>query len=252
MDVNYTEEQESHDEVPVDTGARAVLAMAIMYNVEPETMGTLWVAASRYGRERLRFIWQDRTMIAQSRDRLAERYINDFDSEYLIMADGDMAYPCGNAKLLRSITHTTLPDQFLSINFFDRLLSHPPSIGIVGGVYWDRKVGGDIMCAGGCGPAKDANFVNSIRNGTKRGLVERQWVATGCIRIHRRVFQKIMADPVLFNDIAPKHGLKRWGFFTPGHGLGEDVSFNLRAGQVGEKVMLDTGLRCFHKGVAWF
>ena len=75
------------------------------------------------------------------------------------------------------------------------------------------------------------------------------WVATGFIKISRSVFTKMKEaiDAGQFPDLKPKEGQGWYGYFTPTSvGVGEDVSFGLRAKKLGISSYLDASLICLH------
>lgn len=228
----------------------AVLAMPIMYHVEPETFGSLWIAASHYSREKLRYIHEERTCVWEARNRLATRFLEDFDPKVytdLIMVDSDMVVPCGNPGWFKRIVQQDLPDVWTAKNFFDQILSHDSNVGIVGAAYFDRRYGRQIQCYRG---HHEVGFNERFLRREYSGLLIDTWVATGGMRIKRWALEQMIKEaPRMFPEIIPNERVKHWGFFTPNRvGVGEDVSFCLRAGAVGIKSYVDADLRLMHKG----
>jgi len=230
---------------------KAVLAMPFGKGVVvTKTFFSLWCAAARYGRDQLRFIKQERTLVDEARNRLVRHYRDEHpDAEYVIMGDDDLIYPFGNWTSFNAEGKVALPQRYGALNFFDRLLSHPPSVDIVGGAYFDRKLGGQLQCAWGVGSHEKRGFNTDFKNGKIRGLIEMPWVATGAMRIHRSVFDRIEAAMDRFPEIKPPaNSTAPIGFFVKDRtGVGEDVAFCARAREVGCKVFLDADLRCLHK-----
>lgn len=230
---------------------KAVLAMPFGKGVVvTKTFFSLWCAAARYGRDQLRFIKQERTLPDEGRSRLVREFREDFpDCEYIIMADDDMLYPFGNWTKFNAEGHVALHQRYGSLNFFDRLLSHPARFDIIGGAYFDRKLGGQLQCAFGVGTHEKPHFNTEFKAGKIRGIIEMPWVATGAIRIHRSVFDRIEAEISKFPEIMPRPGSKApLGFFVKNKaGEGEDLSFCARAKSVGCRIFLDADLRCLHK-----
>lgn len=74
-------------------------------------------------------------------------------------------------------------------------------------------------------------------------LVEAHYVPSGCLLIHRSVFERFLA-----------HGIKRYFEWTlhvdsepPGAGRSEDFEFCARARALGYKCMVDTSMACTHE-----
>jgi GT2 family glycosyltransferase len=167
-----------------------------------------------------------------------------------------MGLSTGNIDRWRARFGTTLPDRFGKINAIEHILSHGPQYGIIGGVYFDRIKGRSIMCKDGCGDRRNQAFVDKVRTGAQRGLVQQGWVATWFMRIHRRVFEKIAANESKFPEIKRARPDMPYGFFMPyingAHSqIGEDSAFCIRASQVGEPSYLDCDIRLFHCGSVW-
>lgn len=234
-------------------GAKAILCCAVFDRVEPENFESLSIAMSKYGRKQLRWMAQEKTTVWVSRELLAKRFLAT-DATYLIFVDNDMLVPCGNAYYFntRGRQDPPLPDRIAGLNFFDRILSHPPEMGIVGASYKDRQVGKEFQCSRGCGTNSEAGFNKQMERCELTGTGEVLWTATGGMRIHRSVFETIMKNKGKFPEIEPIKVGGRWGFFTPNRvGLGEDVAFCHRARQCGIKVWQDFDLRLLHKSHHW-
>lgn len=94
---------------------------------------------------------------------------------------------------------------------------------------------------------KNGNWFTSFTPGE---VVEVDLVGAGCLLIHRTVLEK-------FHPIDPARN-KRWfdwrvdmaGLVPPGEALSEDFSFNHFARKQGWKILVDTGVRCKHVGLA--
>jgi hypothetical protein len=232
---------------PLFDGAQAIICMAVLYHVEPEAFESIAIAMSKFGRDKLRFMAQEKTVVHESRNRLAHRFL-ETDAEYLIFIDADMVIPCGNATYFNKRCMVQLPDHIAGMNALERLLSHPSSMGIVGASYFDRQVGKQLQCSRGCGNYAEAGFNDRYRRGDITGVGEVLWTATGGMRIHRRVFEAILEQKEKFPEAIPVKG-KIFGFFTPHRvGLGEDVAMCARARMAGFKIWQDYDLRFLHKG----
>jgi hypothetical protein len=239
------------DHSPMFDGAKAILCVAVYMHVEPECFESLTIAMSRFGREQVRFMSQEKTLIHESRNRLAHRFL-ETDSDWMIFIDADMAIPCGNATYFNQRFRQNLPERIAGVNSIQRLLSHPSSMGIVGATYFDRQFGTQIQCSRGCGSQAEPGFNDRYRRGEITGVHEVLWTATGGMRIHRSVFDAIKKNKDKFPEILPIKEGGIWGFFTPNRvGLGEDVAFCYRTRLSGIKVWQDFDLRFLHKGHCW-
>lgn len=255
-----------NDELPADlqfenglytdsafNGATAIILMPTYAFIEPETKESLWMAASKFGREKLRYMSKEKTCVWVARNILIDRFLKT-DANYALMLDSDVGLPCGNAAYYRARFRCPMvPDYIASQNFFTRLLSHPPEYGIVGASYFDRQVGTQLQCSRGCGSNEEVGFNDRYRSGAVRGLVECLWVATGGMRIARWVLEKILEEKRLFPEAIPPKSSSPFGFFTPARvGQGEDVAFCVRAARLGIKSYLDADLRLMHKGSCFY
>lgn len=233
-------------------GGKIAVLVPTMYQIEPEMFESFFVAAQHFGREKLRFISRERTCIWVARNILAQRFLAT-DAEYALFIDADMCLPCGAPEFFRKRFRNALPDRWAAVNAITRIMSHPASIGIVGGAYFDRQIGSQLQCSRGVGSAEEIGFNDRFRRGEVTGLVECTWVATGFLRIARWVFEKIAQHEKLFPEMVPAKEGAPLGFFTPFRvGQGEDVAFAGRAGKVGIKSFLDAEIRLMHKGSRYF
>jgi len=235
------------DHSPMFDGAKAILCMAVYMHVEPEAMESLMIAMSRFDRTVLRFMSQEKTCVWESRNRLAHRFL-ETDSDWMIFIDADMAIPCGNATYFNTRFRQKLPDRIAGMNAIQRLLSHSGNIGVIGASYFDRQIGTQLQCSRGCGTMAEVGFNERFRRGEVTGVHEVLWTATGGMRIHRSVFEKIRDNKDKFPEIIPRKEGGIWGYFTPHRvSMGEDVAFCARARLSGFKIWQDFDLRFMHK-----
>lgn len=241
------------DHSPLYDGAQAIICMPVLYHVEPETFESITIAMSKYGREKVRFMAQEKTVVHESRNRLAYRFLAT-DAEWMITADGDMGYPCGDAYYFRQRFRNQIPEHVAGMNFIERILLHEPEKLIVGGSYFDRQIGTQLQNSRGCGSRAEIGFNDRFRAGEYYGVHEVLWTATGLMRIHRSVFEAMKKHAEQkFPEIIPVAGRSVWGFFTPVRaGMGEDVAFCARARALGIKIWWDAELRAMHKGHCFF
>lgn len=121
--------------------------------------------------------------VAHSRNSIADLFLKT-DSEYLLTIDDDMVVPFGNALWFNAHTGWNLPDKFAAQNTIDRLLSHGKTL--VGALYWGRYVKANPVFAEG---PRQADY---IRASTPLDQIKpTRWVGTGCMLIHRTVFEDI-------------------------------------------------------------
>ena len=245
--LTYGEEAPEIAHDPVFDGAKAIVCCAVYMHVEPEAFESIVIAMSKFGREKLRFMAQEKTCVWDSRNHLARRFL-ETDADYMIFIDADHLIPCGSGGYFNARGRVSYPDKIAGINFFERMLSHPPEMGVVGASYYDRQIGKQIQCSRGCGSQAEIGFNDRFRRGEITGTGEVLWTATGGMRIHRSVLEAIMKNKAQFPEIQPIKEGGRWGFFTPNRvGLGEDVAFCYRARKCGIKIWQDYDLRMLHK-----
>lgn len=191
------------------------------------------------------------TLIQLARNLCADQFLRS-EAEWSWWVDGDIAPPCGYAELFYDpkkfcIPEGRMPRQFAGMLAIDRLVSHKKSI--VGGVYQQRRASGKMCIQPEIAPdgPDDKDLVARLRaQGPLDRLVEVKWCATGCLLVHRSVYEDIKAKRP---DLAPKAEGQPWNFF--GHNIGaesEDVAFSLLAAEAGHQPHLDLGLWCAHVG----
>lgn len=235
-----------------DTGAKMVVLIPVMYHTEPEMEETLHAAISKYSRDRLRRRSITRTTIWNARDILTHAFLTEYDAQLCLFVDGDMVMstgaPDGLITRLRTL-NPVRPDQ-AKINFIERMINHDPKYGVIGAAYFDRQGGASLQVSMGVGQLEVNGFNERYRKGLIRGIHPCDWVATGAMRIHRRVFEKIRANSARFPEIVPSNAKNPYGFFTPNRvNCGEDVSFCYRAKLSGEQPYFDADCRLLHKSV---
>jgi hypothetical protein len=233
---------------PLFDGALAIVCMPVLYHVEPESFESITIAMSKFGREKLRFMAQEKTCVWESRNLLAQRFLRT-DAEWMIFIDGDMFIPSGNADYFNSRARVKFPNHIAGLNFFERMLTHPNTYRVLGASYFDRMFGNQLQCSRGCGSSAEVGFNERYKRGEYSGVGEVLWTATGGMRIHRSVFEQIQKHKAKFPEMVPHKEGFRWGFFNPMKvGMGEDVAFCARARASGFKIWQDYDLRILHKG----
>jgi hypothetical protein len=220
--------------------------------------------------------------VAHSRNSSADLFLST-DLEWMLTIDDDMVVPFGHAGWYKANTGFDFPEKFLGFNALDRLLSHGKTL--VGALYFGRHPKGPPVYNEGASDAQEAAFA---RSGPHDKVKATRWVGTGCMLIHRKVFEDIEKT---FPELA-RNGKKGGNWFTSSEvslldrvtkirdslmngpmdgrkayaaleglqsaisvarhenplGSGEDVSFCLRAAAAGHVPHVDMGLICGHVG----
>jgi hypothetical protein len=202
----------------------------------------------------------------------------------MLTIDDDMVVPFGDAKWFQFYSGFNFPDRFKGLNAIDRLMSHGKSL--VGALYFGRSPGAFPVYNEGPAEAEYA------RQGPHDTCKPTRWVGTGCMLIHRTVFESIEKKfPRLSRVVNNGHGQ----YFTSTEaslldsvvkvrdglqknaspsgafealraldhaialstsenflGAGEDVSLCLRAAASGHQPHIDMGLICGHLGTHCF
>lgn len=234
-------------------GKKVNIAVMSYRFINPDVHFSLYANYADYGPAKIGLIRAPKaTEIHRSRSQVANRFLAG-EAEYLLMVDDDMLLPFGNEaayeRLVLDICGEPVPNRAGQCHSISKIMEHGPEIGIVGGLYVARNAGRNPMAWD-----VDGATPQELRAGTVSGLKKCSWVATGFIRIHRSVFQKIKdAAPTKFKDIAPRGqagGAGDYcGFFQNRmNHMGEDNSFCSRAREVGFQCYVDTDIKLGHVG----
>lgn len=130
----------------------------------------------------------------------------------MLTVDADMVIPFGNGEWFNANTGFKLPEPFASFNTIDRLMSHNKTL--VGALYFGRWGGAKPMYSEGMDNVEEAK---KSRRGPVNAIQVTKWVGTGCMLIHRSVFEDIEKKfPCLARGADGKHG--QW-FTSSEHGL---------------------------------
>lgn len=246
-------------------GRDVMILVPALKQTNPATMWALLATALDLGREKVRFdMEQGNSMIYNSRNKLAKSFLES-DCEWSLWIDDDMIPPVGRPDWFKKIG--SLPEDYprkaAEMHWVHRLMSHKKSI--VGGTYYGRFSQGPPLFG-------QENWRN---NGESHAAARRfqdaiqpiDWVATGCLLVHRSVYEAIQAThPFLapgkkdFPTVDEESGemkmvpieFNEWQFFWPRIGCGEDVSFCRRAKEAGHQVFIDTGLQALHVGYSCY
>lgn len=217
--------------------------------------------------------------VAHTRNSLGDTFLKS-TCEWMLTIDDDMVVPFGDSKWFQYYTRFSFPEKFMSLNALDRLMSHKKTL--VGALYFGRSPKGPPVYNEGQAEAEHA------RRGPHDVCKPTRWVGTGCMLIHRSVFEDIekrfprlsrasnngkgqwftsteasLLDTVvkvkdaLQRDATPTGAFAAMGALEHAVamsnaenflGSGEDVSFCLRAGAAGHQPHVDMGLICGHLG----
>lgn len=217
--------------------------------------------------------------VAHSRNNCANLFLQS-DCEWMLTIDDDVILP-GNAAWYNAYTGFDLPEEFANMNVLDRLLKHKKTL--IGGLYFGKhKWGKPMYCEGASNPVEE----DYARKAPIDVIKPTKWVATGCMLIHRDVylaiekrFPRLARDKSGYNsnffsasedtaldtldrcrkllESGPMDGEKAMKVYEqiiaaqrrPLHlGVGEDVSFCLRAAEAGHQPWVDLGLLIGHIG----
>jgi len=226
--------------------------------------------------------------VAHSRNACADAFLKT-TCEWMLTIDDDMVIPFGHAQWFK--THTRFddfPEKFLGLNALDRLMSHQKSI--VGALYFGRHHHGPPVYNEGAMTPQEAAYARKAPHDL---IKPTRWVGTGCMLIHRSVYEDIekkflrlsrgpdgkgghwftSTEASVMERISalrdrlqdgPLDGNKAYEAMAGleevlAHakaenslGVGEDVSFCLRAAAAGHQPYVDMGLVCGHLGTCCY
>jgi hypothetical protein len=124
--------------------------------------------------------------IAHTRNTCADLFLAT-KLEWMLTVDDDMIVPFGNAEWFNTVTEFNFPPQFAGLNAVDRLLSHGKTL--VGALYFGRHKDGPAVY--GEGMVHGAGVADARKNAPVNILKPTKWVGTGCMLIHRSVYEDI-------------------------------------------------------------
>lgn len=204
----------------------------------PVTAFAMIAMALDFGRDKIRFDMSiGDAMIYHSRNKLAEKFLQT-DAKYLLMVDDDIIPCIGRPAWMRSTVQSAqnVPDLPLQRHIIHRLLNSGKTL--IGGAYFGRQEGARLMCS-------NQGLVEAAR--AYNDMVEPvDWIGTGCLLIHRSVFDDIRKK---FPELKTDSPESPFDYFLPmkGH-VGEDISFCYRAKEAGHMPHIDLGTPVFHVG----
>jgi len=204
----------------------------------PVTAFSMIAMALDFGRDKIRFDMSiGDSMVYHSRNRLAEKFLQT-DAKYLLMMDDDIIPCIGRPAWMRSTVQSAqnVPDLPLQRHIIHRLLNSGKTL--IGGAYFGRQEGADLMCS-------DQTLAESAKRYDDI-VAPVNWIGTGCLLIHRSVFDDIKKK---YPELATANPDAPFDYFLPmtGH-IGEDVAFCHRAKEAGHQPHIDLGTPVFHVG----
>lgn len=204
----------------------------------PVTAFAMIAMALDFGRDKIRFDMSiGDAMIYHSRNVLAHKFLES-DAKYLLMIDDDIIPCIGRPAWMRSTVPAarSIAEQPLQRHIIHRLVGSGKTL--IGGAYFGRQEGAPLMCS-----KRELADLARIYHDFYSPV---DWVGTGCILIHRKVFEDIEKK---FPDLKPEKSGEPFDFFHPIKStMGEDVSFCHRAKLAGHQPFIDLGTPVFHVG----
>jgi hypothetical protein len=205
----------------------------------PVTAAVNVALALDFGRDKIRFDMAiGDAKIEHARNRLAHKFL-ETDAKWLLMIDDDIIPSIGRPSWFKYWVQgaRNLDDYPLQRHVLHRLIGAGKDL--VGAAYFGRQEGGAIMCSDQTLAPRAKVYDDAI--------VPIDWVGTGCMLIHRKVFTSIREK---FGDTlkidVPDYD---YDYFRPfDSARGEDVSFCIRAKDAGHQPHIDLGLPVFHVG----
>lgn len=205
----------------------------------PVTAAVNVAIALDFGRDKIRFDMSiGDAKIEHSRNRLAHKFL-ETDAKWMLMIDDDIIPSIGRPAWFRHWVAgaRNILDQPLQRHVLHRLIGANRSL--VGAAYFGRQEGGALMCS-------DPSLAQRAKT-YDDAVVPVDWVGTGCMLVHRKVFEDIrkhFGDKLKID--VPDYD---FDYFRPfDSARGEDVSFCLRAKEAGHQTHVDLGLPVFHVG----
>jgi hypothetical protein len=204
----------------------------------PVTTMALVAMALDFGKDQIRFdLVMGDSMIYHSRNKIAHKFLQT-DAKWLFLLDDDMIPSIGRAAWYRSWVPDArgASDQALSRGVLHRLIGAGKTL--VGAAYFGRQEGGRLACS-------DQSLAADARAYADK-VVPVDWIGTGCLLVHRKVFESIREK---YPELVSSDPEMPFDYFLPlGNGNGEDVSFCKRAKAAGHQTYIDLGIPVKHVG----
>ncbi len=192
--------------------------------------------------------FENDTLIHRARNILATRFLAK-GNEWSFWLDSDVIPPMGNPNWFKVRVGTKHDPNHFAFTALERLTSRNKSL--IGGVYAERNITGRILVQPGISPKNDGDRViaESIKQeGPKDEVIQVGWLGFGCVAVHRKVFEDIIAKQP--ERVNPKREGEPYNFFNAvdGGAQGEDVAFCQLAAECGHPSYLDLSVHCAHIG----
>jgi hypothetical protein len=203
------------------------------------TMQACMALALDFSKDKLRFeMCLGDAKIGHSRNRMAAKFL-ETDAKYLLMIDDDIIPCIGRPNWMRYWVPPSRNKTEIALqrHVLHRLINSGKTL--IGGAYFGRQENGILMCS-------EPSLAPRVQN-SEDAVVAVDWVATGCLLIHRKVFDAIrehFGDSLKVN--VPDYDYDYFREFDAERG--EDVSFCLRAKDAGHQAHIDLGLPVYHVG----
>lgn len=240
----------SNSDMTMWEGREVAMLLPVYRSFNPDTHFTLFANYMQYGPQKIAMPKPVKgTCIWEARNILMDKGLGISSAKYFLMCDDDMIVPFGYPDHFNQYFGSNLPANLAGENAISRIMSHPYECGIIGSNYFGRHDKGHAQCAYGFQTSGVED--ERLHRLEYSGLVPMDWVGTGFIRISRWVIEKMKAaiDGGMWPDCKPVAQDRWYGYFQPSHvGVGEDVSFCLRAKELGITSYLDASLVCLHNG----
>jgi len=226
--------------------------------------------------------WGD-AFISHTRNHCAEIFL-DSPCDYALWIDDDMVLPFGNAQWYKAHTRFDFPDWAMGLNTIDRLMSHGKTL--VGGLYFGRHPFGPPVTNEGSANPDVANYyrqgphdrIQETRWVGTGCLLTHRSVFTDIEKKFPRIARTVgksggnwftsteaslldqvarIRDALASGPVTAEKGYAALGDLEKAIalsqsenslGVGEDVSFCLRAKAAGHTPFVDLGLVCGHIG----
>jgi hypothetical protein len=204
----------------------------------PVTAFALIAMALDFGKDKIRFDMSiGDAMIYHSRNKIAQKFL-ETDAKWLLMIDDDIIPCIGRPNWMKSTVPSArnMNDAPLQRHALQRLIGANKTL--IGGAYFGRQEGAPLMCSDRSLEPKARAYQDEV--------APVDWVATGCMLVHRKVFQDIEEKYPELKSPIPNG---EFDYFHPiNSATGEDVSFCKRAKESGHQPYIDLGLPVFHVG----
>lgn len=229
-------------------GKRVFIGFPCYKYTNPATMWAMFATALDIGKDKIQAdIAFGDAQIHHARNKLAHKFLES-PCEWLIMLDDDMIPPIGRPGFLADVARLNdqYPEDAASLHWIHRLTSHKDTATLVGATYFERTPNGRAVN----GLREDEEYVSKAMVFANE-ILPTDWIGTGCIMIHRSVFDAIKANPEM-SHLEPNEMGGHWDFFRPGvpglDGAGEDIAFCFRAKASGHQPYVDCALHALHVG----